>query len=277
VTDDGAPFLVMELLEGESLAASLARAGGTLPVAQVLAIGEQVLEVLASAHEHGIVHRDIKPGNVFVTQAGHAKLLDFGLARIRDGALSLVPTAAGLVLGTAGYMAPEQARGVPDEIDARADLFSVGAVVFRALSGHPVHERSNPIDTIVAAMREPAPPLASVVPAAGPVLVAAIDRALAFDRAERFQSAREMAIALRAAYEEARRRPPPLPSARLAGAVAEAFDESAAIEWIETPSLVEEIAFGPEHIEAVERERRRAREACRDIADGGAAAGEKAR
>jgi serine/threonine protein kinase len=260
VTEDGAPFLVMELLLGESLSGWLARSGGRLPVGEVLAIGEQVLEVLAAAHENGIVHRDIKPGNIFVTRTGHAKLLDFGLARIRDGAISLVPTAAGLVLGTAGYMAPEQARGNPEEIDARADVFAVGAVLFRALAGRPVHEKRTPIDTILAAMREPAPSLREAMPGAGPALVAVVDRALAFERRDRFSTAAEMREALRTAYAEARRPlPPPLPMARRAGA-GSVVDESVALELVEAPSLVVDVAFGTDRDAAIARERQRTHE-----------------
>lgn len=268
--EDGAPFLVMELLDGESLSRWLSRVGGTLPVLEVLAVAEQLLEVLQVAHDNGIIHRDIKPGNVFVTKTGHAKLLDFGLARIRDGVLSLVPTAAGIVLGTAGYMAPEQARGVPDEIDARADLFAVGALVFRALSGRPVQEGSTPFDTIIAAMREPAPPFATAVPGAGPLLAAAMDRALAFDKQARWQSARAMATAVRAAYDEARRRPPPpAPQARPASVGEEGLDLSIPFDLVEAPSLVVEVAFGEHHDETIERERRRTREAIEGIAGGG--------
>jgi serine/threonine protein kinase len=264
--EDGAPFLVMELLDGDSLSRWLSRAGGRLPVLDVLAVAEQLLDVLQVAHDNGIIHRDIKPGNVFVTRTGHAKLLDFGLARIRDGVLSLVPTAAGIVLGTAGYMAPEQARGVPEEVDARADLFSVGAVVLRALSGHPVHQKSTPFNTIIAAMKEPAPPFASAVPGAGALLAATMDRALAFEKEKRWESARAMAQAVRAAYDEARRRPPPLPLARPASAVPEVLDASIAFDLVEAPpSLVVEVAFGEHHDETIERERRRAREVIEGI------------
>jgi len=112
----------------------LARTGGTLPATELLAIAGQVLEVLGIAHDNGIVHRDIKPGNVFVTKTGHAKVLDFGLARIRDGLISLTPTADGTIMGTAGYMAPEQARGAMAAVDRRTDLFSVGALMYRALA-----------------------------------------------------------------------------------------------------------------------------------------------
>ena len=262
VAEDGSPFLVMELLEGESLAAWLQRSGGTLPAVEVLAVAGQVLEVLNLAHANGIVHRDIKPGNVFVTKEGHVKLLDFGLARIRDGSISLVPTAAGIVMGTAGYMAPEQARGTPDNVDARTDLFAVGAVVFRGLAGRRVHEKPNAFDMTMAAMRDPAPSLASVLPSAGPNLVAAVDRALAFDKVARWQNAREMIEALRLAYEEARRRsrtPPPPLRPPMPSAVSIA-DEDLTYEPDEPPSLVVDVAFGPEREQAKIREQNRTRE-----------------
>ncbi len=255
--EDGSPYLVMELLEGESLAGWLQRVGGRLPVNEVLAVAGQVLEVLVAAHAAGIVHRDIKPANVFVTRAGHAKLLDFGLARIRDGALSLIPTAQGVVMGTAGYMAPEQARGTPDQVDARSDLFSIGAVIFRAMSGKRVHEKGTAFDMTVAAMKDQAPSLATVLPEAGPLLVAAVDRALAFDKNARWQDARAMFEALRAAYDEHRSRPPPLPQSRSTSP--SSIDLPVHYEPDE-PSAVIEVAFGEQHEDAVERERQRTRE-----------------
>jgi serine/threonine protein kinase len=250
IAEDGSPYLVMELLEGESLSAWLGRVGGKLPVSEVLAIAGQVLEVLQVAHENAIVHRDIKPANVFITKGGYAKLLDFGLARLRDGTISLVPTAQGVVMGTAGYMAPEQARGKVDDVDTRTDLFSVGAVMFRAISGRRVHEKATAFDTTLAAMQEAAPPLTSVCPDVGPLVAAAVDRALAFERAARWQTAREMFEALRAAYDETRRHPP-VPDRP-------ADDGPASVPIpveIEEPSLVVDIAFGDSHEEALARER----------------------
>ena len=248
VAEDGAPFLVMELLEGESLSGTLGRVGGKMPVVEALAVTGQVLEVLSVAHRHGIVHRDIKPANVFVTRTGHAKLLDFGLARIRDGQASLIPTAVGIVMGTAGYLAPEQARGQPDLIDARTDIFAVGAVLYRAISGRRIHEHANAFDMTIAAMREPVVSLGAVCPDAGLVLVRAVDRALAFDRSHRWQSAQAMFEALRAAYvDEAaratRQRPSVAPSAGADG-----------------PSLVVDVAFGDDHDVVIELERKRTRE-----------------
>ena len=261
IAEDGSPYLVMELLEGESLAGWLQRVGGKLPVIEVLAVAGQVLEVLAVAHAHGIIHRDLKPANIFVTKTGHAKLLDFGLARIRDGALSLIPTAQGVVMGTAGYMAPEQARGNADQVDARSDLFAVGAVVFRAISGCRVHERQTAFDMTVAAMKEQVPSVLTVVPDAGPLLVAAVDKALAFDKGDRWQNAGAMFEALRAAYEEVRQGPPPLPTAP-------SPQSSAEISVVYAPdesSLVVDVAFGQQHDDAVAQERERTREVIESI------------
>jgi serine/threonine-protein kinase len=258
IAEDGCPYLVMELLEGESLSAWLHRTpGGRIPVAEALAIGGQVLEVLAVAHEAYVVHRDIKPANVFITKAGYAKLLDFGLARVRDGSASLIPTAQGIVMGTAGYMSPEQAKGKTDELDHRTDLFSLGAVLFRAITGRRIHEKATNFDTTIAAMTEPAPPLASLVPGARPLLVQAVDRALAFDKEARWATAREMFDALRAAYDESRGR-------TTAPSLTESVPPSAVtIDLpisIEEPSLVVDVAFGDHHDEAIARERQRTRE-----------------
>jgi serine/threonine protein kinase len=252
VAEDGAPFLVMELLEGESLSGWLRRAGGSLAPIEALAVAGQVLEVLALAHGHGIVHRDIKPGNIFVVQSGHAKLLDFGLARVRDGVISLIPTAAGIVMGTPGYMAPEQARGLGDQIDARTDVFAVGAVLFRAISGRPIHAKETPFDTTIAAMREPAPQLATLMPDVHPTVALAVDTALAFDKQARWQSAKKMFEALRVAYEQMR------PRSR---AVEGSEPAPSRPDDDEPPSLVVEIAFGSAHDQAIARERTRAQEA----------------
>jgi serine/threonine-protein kinase len=262
-TEDGAPFLVMELLEGDSLAALLNRLGGKLPVPDVLAIAGQVLEVLGVAHGHGIIHRDIKPGNVFITRSGHTKLLDFGLARIRDGAVSIIPTAAGVVMGTAGYMAPEQARGTPDQVDGRSDIFAVGAVMFRALTGRRIHEKQSAFDVMLAAMKDQAPSLSTALPGARPLLVQAVDKALAFEKPARWQTARAMFDALHAAYEDARQQPPSIPQGP---ASIPPQSESVPLELsfssmgAEESSLIVDVAFGEHHDEEIERERKRMRE-----------------
>jgi eukaryotic-like serine/threonine-protein kinase len=271
VGEDGSPFLVMELLEGESLSALLSKRGGTLPVAEALAIAGQVLEVLAVAHANGIVHRDIKPANLLITHGGHAKVLDFGLARIRDGVMSLIPTAAGVVMGTAGYMAPEQARGQTDQVDLRTDLFAVGAVLFRALSGRRIHERANTVDMTIAAMRDPVASLSTTMPRAGRALVRAVDRALAFEKRDRWQNASEMFEGLRSAYDEFVAHPVqptasgPGISSTESGRVASATTEPGPSPLDPPPSarsasLVVEIAFGEERESAVAIERVRTRE-----------------
>ncbi|MCS6900237.1 MAG: serine/threonine-protein kinase, partial [Myxococcales bacterium] len=129
VTEDGAPFLVMELLEGESLADRL-RSQGPLPAEDVFRYAEQILNVLEAAHAAGIIHRDIKPDNLFLLRDGRVKVLDFGVARLRQQNAPGTPTRTGALIGTVAYMAPEQVSGRSD-LDGRADLFSVGATMFR--------------------------------------------------------------------------------------------------------------------------------------------------
>ena len=265
IAEDGSPFLVMELLEGHSLSARLAHLGGTLPFAETLGIAGQVLEVLDMAHANGVIHRDVKPGNIFVTNAGHTKLLDFGLARIRDGTLTSVPTLAGIVMGTAGYLAPEAARGQPEEVDPRTDVFAVGAVMFRAISGRTIHEHPTPVDALIAAMREPAPALAAVVPGAAPALAHVIDRALAFEKRSRWRSAREMLEALRGVYASMQKRPPTHALSAAGGWMTDADGPPISVQEDNAPSLVAEVAFGEHHDEALERERKRTNEVIEAI------------
>jgi serine/threonine-protein kinase len=255
VLSDGSPFLVMELLDGESLSVRLRRTGGEMDRADVLAVAGQVLEVLAIAHDNGIVHRDIKPGNVFVTRTGHVKLLDFGLARIRDGVTSGVPTLEGVVMGTAAYMPPEQARGRQELVDRRSDIFSLGAVLFRALTGRRIHERETAFDMTVAAAMTSAPSLGQMLPNAGQALVMAVDRALAFEQADRWPTARAMFTALRAAYDELRMVPPA--QAPGTGKANLRMAHFSVPDTSRAPSLVVDVAFGAKHDEALSIERRR--------------------
>ncbi|MFT3769560.1 MAG: serine/threonine-protein kinase [Minicystis sp.] len=213
VTEDGAPFLVMELLVGESLGDRAARLG-TMGVDEVLNHAEQVLDVLASAHQQGIIHRDIKPGNLFVTTEGRIKVLDFGLARIHEGGLSDgLYTKEGATLGTTPYMPPEQAKGRP--IDERADVFSVGATMFRLLTGRYLHDAQGAFDLLMKQARDPAPPIARYMPDLPRAVGMVIDRALAFDREQRYPDAVTMLEDVRAAL---RGQTPPH-AARLGGGV----------------------------------------------------------
>ncbi len=189
--DDRNVFLVMELLRGESLADLVARQG-TYSVASLLDLMDQVLDVLAVAHEAGIVHRDLKPDNLFVTEEGAIKVLDFGVARVLEGAPDDLRTRTGMAMGTLSYMAPEQALGNRGEVDGRIDLFALGATAFRVLARRRIHEADSDAGLLVAMATKPAPPLASVVADVPPGVAAIVDLALAFSRDARYPDARTM-------------------------------------------------------------------------------------
>ena len=192
ITADGAPFLVMELLDGESLDQWMARSKERLPLADVLAVADQTLDVLSAFHAVNVIHRDIKPGNLVITTTGLVKVLDFGLARLRDPRVAGAPTASGIVLGTASYMPPEQAQGKSDQVDWRSDIFAVGAVMFRALTGRAIHEGRTPTDRLFQAMKDRAPSLGTILPEMPIWVVGVVDKALAFKKEDRFSSALEM-------------------------------------------------------------------------------------
>jgi serine/threonine protein kinase len=198
VAEDGSAFLVMELLDGATLDDICERQGGRLPLRHVLAIAEQLLDVLAAADAKHIVHRDIKPSNVMVTRAGQVKVLDFGVARLRDteGASA---THSGMALGTPAFMAPEQALGRSGEISGRSDVWAVGATMVALLTGRAVHEASSAQEAMVLAATKPAPSLAALDGEAPAAAVAIVDRALAFDQEQRWPSAAEMRDAVREA------------------------------------------------------------------------------
>ncbi len=200
VTEDGAAFLVMELLEGETLEDRRDRLGGRLPAAEVLAFAEQLLQVLEAAHARGVVHRDLKPDNLFLTMEGELKVLDFGIAHLRqaDHADS-GGTSVGTFMGTPSFMPPEQARARWDLVDARSDLWAVGAVMFTLLSGHLVHEAETISEQLVLAVQTPAPRLRSLVEDVLEYVGAIVDKALSYEKEHRFQNAREMAVAVRQA------------------------------------------------------------------------------
>jgi serine/threonine-protein kinase len=199
VTEDGSVFLVMELLEGESLEVRRERLGGRLPVEEVFTVGDQLLDLLTAAHSKGIIHRDIKPENVFVTNEGAVKVLDFGIAQMRHLAAEI--TGTGLMLGTPDFMSPEQAGGKRDEIDARSDIWAVGATMFTLLSGESVHRAETLRDHIIALSTTPARSLAGVAPWVPSHLVAVVDRALELRKDRRWPDARAMQDALRWAYK----------------------------------------------------------------------------
>jgi serine/threonine-protein kinase len=202
VAEDGGVFLVMELLEGETLEGRRERLGRPLPWPEVLSIGDRLLDVLAAAHDKGIVHRDIKPDNVFLTRDGAVKVLDFGIARIRALKGARLTLAGSGAIGTPAFMPPEQAHGRWDEVGPRADVWAVGATMFFLITGRLVHEAPKLTDLMLAAMTQPAPPIASVLPGLPPPVARMIDKALAFDAKDRWADGRSMQLALRAAYQE---------------------------------------------------------------------------
>jgi serine/threonine protein kinase len=190
----GVPYLAMKLLEGESLEERLKERGPWLPLAEVLRIGEEVSDALAAAHARELIHRDVKPTNIWLeTEGDHVKLIDFGLARILDDDLRL--TGTGYVVGTPSYMAPEQANG--DEVDHRSDLFSLGCVLYRASTGVQPFPGQFAVD-VVAAVRtiDPKPPRA-LDPTLPPSFSDLVMALLCKDPAGRPQSARAVRDALR--------------------------------------------------------------------------------
>src|SRR3984893_18187000 len=200
---DGAPYLVSELLEGETLRARLER--GALPASTAVDYTLQLVSGLAAAHERGIVHRDLKPENIFLTTHGLAKILDFGLAKLRRPEEFGSPEAAmtqgtvtvpGIVMGTVGYMSPEQVRG--QRVDHRSDLFALGALFYETLSGKRAFQGNTPADTLTAILMHDPPSLIGTSPNITAPLERIIRRCLEKDPNERFQSAKEVGFALKA-------------------------------------------------------------------------------
>lgn len=196
--DDGSVFLVMELLDGKSVEQLWEAGSLRLPLRTVLGIAHELCDILAAAHRAGIVHRDIKPANLLVTDDGRLKVLDFGVARVRDVASSHL-TDTGTLLGTPAFMAPEQAGGRVSEIDERTDLWAVGATMFSLLSGRIVHEGETAQHVAILAATQPARSLAEVAPDVPEQVVRVVDRALAHAKEDRWPSA----AAMRAALSEA--------------------------------------------------------------------------
>lgn len=201
---DGSAFLVMDLLDGETVEQRWVKSGGHLPPVEVLFIVDQLLDVLAAAHARNVIHRDIKPENLFVTRAGVLKVLDFGIAKVFERHQTrTTSTRAGMVMGTPAFMAPEQARARWDEVDGRTDLWAVGATMFTLLSGRQVHDGPSSHEQLILSATEPAPPLSTVAPDVAPEVASIVDRALSFDRADRWPDARAMQQVVRAALESA--------------------------------------------------------------------------
>jgi serine/threonine protein kinase/Tol biopolymer transport system component len=199
---DGAPFLVSELLEGDTLRAALEN--GALPQRKTIEYGVQIAHGLAAAHEKGIVHRDLKPENIFLTKDGRIKILDFGLAKLAqtfgsetdEKTMTVAHTAAGVVMGTASYMAPEQVRG--ESADPRTDIFAFGAVLYEMLSGVRAFRRDTAAETMTAVLKDDPPELSGMGRLVSPTLERIVRRCLEKSPDQRFQSARDLSFALSA-------------------------------------------------------------------------------
>jgi serine/threonine protein kinase len=191
VSDLGEPYLVMELLEGMTLGELLRKGGGRIQLEKLLSVFDPVLDVLHACHLLKIVHRDIKPANIFLSKSGAIKVLDFGVARMREPERERDATRVGVALGTASFIAPEQALGM-DHIDGRADVFSVGACMYTGITGVRLHAAKSEAEEFVLAATSTVPSIARAAPELPAEVVAFVDRALAYDRVDRYQSAQEM-------------------------------------------------------------------------------------
>src|ERR1700683_5251600 len=204
---DGSPFIVSEVLEGSSLRAELQH--GPLPPRKASDYAAQIAQGLAAAHDKSIIHRDLKPENVFITRDGRAKILDFGVAKLApvrgakdqsansDGlTLTSSPTEAGMVMGTAGYMAPEQVRGAA--IDSRTDIFAFGVVLYEMVSGKRAFRRDTAAETMTAILKEDPPEISEMAHPVPPGLERIVRRCLEKQPEQRFQSAKDLAFALEA-------------------------------------------------------------------------------
>ena len=200
VAEDGSRYLVTELLDGETLEDRRVRTGGRLGEDEVLSVADLLLDVLAAAHAKGVFHRDIKPANIFLTRSGKLRVLDFGIAHLREFSTGTMVTKAGAAMGTPAFMSPEQARGLWSEVDGRSDIWSVGATMWQAITGTFVHAGRTTNEELLSAMSRPAPPIESVLPTLSRAVARVVDRALAFEREQRWLDARRMQEAVRRAY-----------------------------------------------------------------------------
>jgi serine/threonine-protein kinase len=194
-TEDGCAFLVFELLVGQTLEELRQERGGRVPIDEVMRIGDAAMDALRAVHEAGVVHRDVKPHNVFVLEGGGVKLLDFGFAKLRG----YTADAAQDVFGTPSYMPPEQALGLAKKIDAQSDVWSLGATLFHVLSGQSVHIATHMQAMLLATSSARPRALSEAAPELSSKVAAVVDRALAYRKAERWPDMASM----RAAWQEA--------------------------------------------------------------------------
>jgi len=208
---EGQNFIAMEFIDGQTLRKVIHSGQADMP--KLLRYLQHVAEGLAKAHAAGIVHRDLKPDNIMVTRDGHAKILDFGLAKLIEPQQSSVDTGEaaselatailqqhstpGVVLGTVGYMSPEQAQGKTKEIDQRSDIFSFGCILYEAVTGHKAFAGKDAVDSLNKIIREPVTPISDFRPDAPNDLQRVVRRCLAKDPEDRYQTIKDVAIELR--------------------------------------------------------------------------------
>jgi serine/threonine-protein kinase len=219
-THEGAPYIVTQLLEGESLRERLQ--AGSLTPRKAIEVGAEIAQGLAAAHDKGIIHRDLKPWNVFITKDGHVKILDFGLAKLvaprsvvepAQASTVVEATEAGTALGTVGYMPPEQVRG--QVVDQRSDIFSFGCVMYEMLSGRPPFRRDTAADTTSAILHEEPAELSRVATGVPAALERVVRRCLEKEPDERYQSSRDVGFALLEASGAAEASTPPMVRVRV--------------------------------------------------------------
>ncbi|WP_232379895.1 serine/threonine-protein kinase [Polyangium fumosum] len=200
VAEDGSVFVVMELLEGKTVdALAEQRPTRRLGITEALRLADQLLDTLAAAHDKGIVHRDLKPENLFLTKDGALKVLDFGLARMREMQSNAKMTKTGNAMGTPAFMPPEQALGEWNRVDARSDLWAVGASLFTLMTGRLVHDAPTLNQLLLKAMTQAPAPIRTVLPGLPAEVAEVVDKSLAFDMNARFQDARGMQAGVRKA------------------------------------------------------------------------------
>ena len=206
-TEDGRPFIAMEHIEGVTLRQRMNER--EMKLGEALDIAGQVADALTAAHEARIVHRDIKPENIMIRRDGYVKVFDFGLAKLTEQrhqsesatmSTLLVNSSPGTVMGTAAYMSPEQARGVP--VDERTDIWSLGVVLYEMVSGHPPFTGQTPTDVVVAIVERDPPSLSQYLPGTPAELERIVRKALRKDTEQRYQIVKEMAIDLRSIRKE---------------------------------------------------------------------------
>jgi len=233
---NGTPYIVSELLTGETLRERLRK---PLPLRRVVDYALQIARGLAAAHDAGIIHRDLKPENIFITKDGRVKILDFGLAKLRRTPASIdskistqLVTAPGVVMGTVGYMSPEQVRG--DDVDHRADIFAFGAILFEMLAGRRAFNGGSAVEVLNAILKDEPPPISDLNREVSPALIRMVQHCLEKNREERFQSMADVAFYIEPLAAEMDRGP------LLTGGVQRQSRRS----WLTTVAVITTIALG---------------------------------